>query len=90
MTDSLDVELGSVLSRAGGFGLANALSKAMEQRAQRGRPSTPPTALVPDASAPLKQPFRAAPCPSRQELSERPDLRFANRDRRSRGARTAG
>jgi murein DD-endopeptidase MepM/ murein hydrolase activator NlpD len=32
MTDSLDIELGGVLSRAGGFGMTAALSKAMDQR----------------------------------------------------------
>ncbi|MEP7305636.1 MAG: peptidoglycan DD-metalloendopeptidase family protein [Acidobacteriota bacterium] len=36
MTDSLDIELGGVLSRAGGFGLTAALSKAMDQRLGAG------------------------------------------------------
>ena len=42
MTDSLDIELGGVLSRAGGFGLTAALSKAMDQRL--GASAGPPTA----------------------------------------------
>ena len=44
MTDSLDIELGGVLSRAGGFGLTAALSKAMDQRLSGGvSPASLPT-----------------------------------------------
>jgi murein DD-endopeptidase MepM/ murein hydrolase activator NlpD len=68
MIDSLDIELGGVLSRAGGFGLANALSKAMEQRAGE---TAPPArdALVPNGLAPLKQPL-AVPVPASSDSHE--------------------
>jgi len=40
MTDSFDIELGGVMSRSGGFGLAAALSKAMDQRLGGGAASS--------------------------------------------------
>ena len=72
LTDSLDIELGTVLSRAGGFGLASALSKAMEQRSGPGV-LQPATALVPNGIAPMKQPPPDV-MPLAKEVSETPDL----------------
>ena len=71
LTDSLDIELGTVLSRAGGFGLASALSKAMEQRAS-GSALQPAAALTPNGIAPaLKQPS-PGPLPLAAELPGAP------------------
>ena len=55
MTDSLDIELGGVLSRAGGFGLANALTKALNQRAGEDAAAMPAAADL-RSGVPLKQP----------------------------------
>jgi murein DD-endopeptidase MepM/ murein hydrolase activator NlpD len=55
MTDSLDIELGGVLSRAGGFGLADALSKALNQRSGDDAVAIPAAADL-RSNFPLKQP----------------------------------
>jgi murein DD-endopeptidase MepM/ murein hydrolase activator NlpD len=44
MTDSVDVELGSELSRTGGFGLSDMLIKAFDRQAAGRRPAAAPTA----------------------------------------------
>ena len=40
-TDSIDIELGGLLSRAGGFGLANELSRAIARRSATGADASP-------------------------------------------------
>jgi len=72
MTDTLDIELGGLMSRAGGVGLANALSKAMDQRLGASAPPASATALpralptalptplptaLPDGVVPVNQPI---------------------------------
>jgi murein DD-endopeptidase MepM/ murein hydrolase activator NlpD len=56
MTDTMDIELGGLLSRAGGIGLANALSKAMDQRLGVSAPAASTTPL-PNGIVPVTQPL---------------------------------
>jgi len=47
MTDTVDVELGSALTRAGGFGLSDVLIKAFDRQASGRKPSAAPGPLAP-------------------------------------------
>jgi murein DD-endopeptidase MepM/ murein hydrolase activator NlpD len=76
MTDTMDIELGGLLSRAGGIGLANALSKAMDQRlgAGAGAPAASATPL-PNGVLPAGPPIvnQARALQSRGADPESPD-----------------
>jgi murein DD-endopeptidase MepM/ murein hydrolase activator NlpD len=72
-TDSIDIELGSLLSRSGGFGLANELSKALARRigtdtgadTPRGESLGAPSARAAESALP-----RPAPAPEDQTSSD--------------------
>jgi murein DD-endopeptidase MepM/ murein hydrolase activator NlpD len=73
-TDSIDTELGNVLSKAGGFGLANELSKALARRlgtdadaASVGSPTA--TSVAPSGTVPVLR----APAPAEPATAAAPD-----------------
>ena len=61
MTDTIDVELGSALSRTGGFGLADVLTKAFDRQAAGRKPAAAPGPLSPVSSGDIAIPSATSP-----------------------------
>jgi murein DD-endopeptidase MepM/ murein hydrolase activator NlpD len=61
MTDTIDVELGSALSRTGGFGLADVLIKAFDRQATGRKPAAAAGPLAPVSSGEIPAPSAPSP-----------------------------
>ena len=61
MTDTIDVELGSALSRTGGFGLADVLIKAFDRQATGRKPAAAAGPLAPVSSGEIATPSARSP-----------------------------
>jgi murein DD-endopeptidase MepM/ murein hydrolase activator NlpD len=61
MTDTIDVELGSALSRTGGFGLADVLTKAFDRQAAGRKPAGAAGLLAPVSSGQIATPSPLSP-----------------------------
>jgi murein DD-endopeptidase MepM/ murein hydrolase activator NlpD len=60
MTDTVDVELGSELSRTGGFGLSDMLIKAFDRQAAGRQPAAAPSTAAPVSVAPASSTVSSA------------------------------